>query len=133
MGSLRHSPRTRARVIKEFKRVGRIDLACAAAGVDRSCHYGWLKNDPEYEKEFAAALPEANGLLRDEAIRRAYHGTMRPVAVAGQVMMVTEFSDRLMEFLLKSHDPATYGDRKELTHKGDLTVKRLIGVSEDDI
>ena len=43
---MRHLPRTREKVIQEFRRVGRVDLACAAAGVDRTTHYGWMKNDP---------------------------------------------------------------------------------------
>ena len=50
---------TREKVIQEFRRVGRVDLACAAAGVDRTTHYGWMKNDPEYRKSFEEAREEA--------------------------------------------------------------------------
>jgi len=39
MGAVRHSQRTRMRVIEEFRRTGRVDLACAANGVDRTMHY----------------------------------------------------------------------------------------------
>ena len=99
---MRHLPRTREKVIQEFRRVGRVDLACAAAGVDRTTHYGWMKNDPEYRKSFEEAREEACGLLEDEAVRRAYQGTLRPQAMGGgKVSLVSEFSDQLLMFLLK--------------------------------
>ncbi len=113
---MRHSQRTREKVIKEFRKVGRVDLACAAAGVDRTTHYWWMKNDPEYRKSFEEAREEACGLLEDEAVRRAYKGTSRPQAIGGgKVMMVTEFSDQLLMFLLKCRNPKVFGDRREDT------------------
>lgn len=113
-----HSPRTRALVIKEFRRVGRVDLACASQGVDRTTHYSWLKRFPKYAKDFEEARAEVAGLLEDEAVRRAYQGTMRPTAVAGKMVMVTEFSDRLLEFLLKCRNRPVFGDRAALQHTG---------------
>ena len=113
---MRHSQRKREKVIKEFCKVGRVDLACAAAGVDRTTHYWWMKNDPEYRKSFEEAREEACGLLEDEAVRRAYKGTLRPQAIGGgKVMMVTEFSDQLLMFLLKCRNPKVFGDRREDT------------------
>ena len=61
---MRHSQRTREKVIKEFRKVGRVDLACAAAGVDRTTHYWWMKNDPEYRKSFEEAREEGPASLR---------------------------------------------------------------------
>jgi hypothetical protein len=58
----------------------------------------------------------ACGLLEDEAVRRAYKGTLRPQAIGGgKVMMVTEFSDQLLMFLLKCRNPKVFGDRREDT------------------
>jgi hypothetical protein len=85
--------------------------------VDRTSHYNWLRERPEYAAEFEAAREQVAGLLEDEATRRAYQGTMRPVTVAGQMVMVTEFSDRLLEFLLKCRNRPVFGDRQELTGK----------------
>lgn len=112
---LRHTKRTRAKVIAEFRRCGRVDLACAHAGVDRTTHYNWLKRYRDYENEFELAREEVKGLMEDELIRRAYHGTMRPVKVGDQIFMVTEFSDRLLEFWLKSRNRAVFGDVHALT------------------
>ncbi len=102
-------------VIQEFRRTGRVDMACAAAGCDRDCHYAWLKKYPEYAADFEAAREQVAGLLEDEATRRAYHGTLRPMSIGGQLVYVTEFSDRLLEFLLKCRNRPVFGDRQELT------------------
>lgn len=114
---VRHSPRVRVKLIAEFRRTGRIDLAAAAAGCDRDCHYIWLKEDPVYAAAFDEARIQVNGLLEDEATRRAYHGTLKPMSVGGQLVYVTEFSDRLLEFLLKCRNRPVFGDRQELTGK----------------
>jgi len=75
-----------------------------------------MKNDPEYRKSFDEAREEACGLLEDEAVRRAYKGTLRPQAIGGgKVIMVTEFSDQLLVFLLKCRNPKVFGDRREDT------------------
>ena len=111
VGAVRHTQRTKNTVIAEFKRLGRVDLACAAAGCDRTTHYIWLKNDSAYAAAFEAARDDVAGMLEDEAVRRAYHGTMKPMNVGGKVMMVHEFSDTLLIFLLKSRNPKVFGDR----------------------
>jgi hypothetical protein len=49
-------------------------------------------------------------VLEEEAVRRAYHGTERPIFQKGvQVGSVKEFSDSLLMFLLKSRDPRVPG------------------------
>jgi hypothetical protein len=133
MGAVRHTRQTRERVIAEFRRCGRVDMACASEGVDRSMHYDWLKKVPEYKAAFEEAREQVAGLLEDEAVRRAYHGTIKPVSIGGKLYMVTEMSDRLLEFLLKCRNREVFGDRQDLQHSGELTVKRLIGVPIDEI
>ena len=118
MKGLQHTPRTRARVIEEFRKLGRIDLACAAVEVDRTDHYRWIKRHADYRAAFEEAREQVNGLLEDEAFRRAHHGTMRPVTVAGQLVMVHEFSDQLLMFLLKCRNPSVFGDFQRLQVTG---------------
>lgn len=132
MGAVRHTQRTRARVIAEFRRTGRVDLACASAGCDRTSHYLWLKEHADYRAEFEAAREQVAGLLEDEAVRRAYHGTMKPVAVAGKVTVVTEFSDQLLMFLLKCRNRPVFGERwtGELTGKNGAPLLPLSVVDQ---
>ncbi len=96
-----HPPQTRARVIELYRESGRIDVACLGAGVDRHCHYDWLKADPEYKAAFDEAKPQVMGILRDECFKRAVDG-----------------SDDLLKFLLKTGDPAQYGDSSKLAVTG---------------
>jgi hypothetical protein len=127
MPGIRHSQRKRERVIKEFRRVGRVDLACAAAGVDRTTHYWWMKHDTEYKKAFQEACEEVGGLLEDEAVRRAYHGTVKPMSIGGKMVMVTEFNDQLLMFLLKCRHPKVFGRREDTVHiDGQLSVAEII-------
>jgi hypothetical protein len=133
MGAVRHTQRTRAGVIAEFRRCGRVDLACAKMGVDRTMHYDWMKNDLAYREAFEEARAEVAGLLEDEAVRRAYRGTVKPMSIGGKMVMVTEFSDRLLEYLLKCRNPAVFGDKRDLMVSGEINIKRLVGVSTEDI
>ena len=120
MGAVRHTPHTRARVIEEFRRTGRVDLACAACGVDRTTHYSWIQRHEDYKAAFEEARDQVNGLLEDEAVRRAYRGTIKPVSIGGQVHFVTEFSDQLLMFLLKCRNRPVFGDRQQIEHSGNL-------------
>lgn len=122
MGAVNHTQHTRAQVIEEFRRTGRVDLACAFAGVDRGSHYLWLKKHPDYAAEFNDAREQVAGLLEDEAVRRAYHGTAKPVAVAGKIVMLHEFSDQLLMFLLKARKPEVFADRLKTEHSGGIAV-----------
>jgi hypothetical protein len=90
---------------------------------------GWMKNDPEYRKSFEEAREEACGLLEDEAVRRAYQGTLRPQAMgSGKVSMASEFSNQLLMFLLKCRNPKVFGDRQEDTVQidGQLSIADIL-------
>lgn len=81
-------------------------------------HYDWLKQEPEYAAAFEDARIEVAGLLEDEAVRRAYKGTMKPVSIGGNLHIVTEFSDQLLMFLLKARNRPVFGDRASFEHTG---------------
>ena len=58
--------------------------------------------------------------LEAEVYRRAVIGVERPITVAGERVMVREYSDRLLMFLLKAEKPEKYRDRREVKHSGDV-------------
>lgn len=117
MGGVLHNQHTRDTVIKEFRRTGRVDLACAAAGCDRTMHYDWLRKYPKYAAAFEEARKDVAQLLEDEAVRRAYHGTAKPMNVGGKLLMVHEFSDQLLMFLLKNRNPKVFRDKASTDHR----------------
>lgn len=95
-----------------FSECGNITKAAEIAGLDRSRHYDWLKNDPEYAERFKDAEEQATERLESEARRRAVQGVEKPVFYQGQVCgTVTEYSDTLLMFLLKGIRPEKYKDR----------------------
>ena len=61
-----------------FREVGNVLLACKAAEVGRSTHYGWLRADPTYEEAFELAKEDAADILEAEAKRRAVEGVEEP-------------------------------------------------------
>lgn len=78
--------------------------------------YNYRGSDPEFEAKVRAALDHAIERLEEEARRRAYQGTLKPVFYRGeQCGEIQEYSDTLMIFLLKAHRPAVYRERYEFS------------------
>ncbi len=77
-------------------------------------------NHPEFWEAWCAAAEIGTELLEQEAQRRAYHGTLKPVYQKGvRVGYERRYSDSLLMFLLKKRDP-TYRDGS-----GSVTVNNV--------
>jgi len=90
---------------------------------------------------FATAWDEATNLgtkfLEWEAIRRAYHGTLRPVFYKGkQCGSICDYSDQLLMFLLRARNPKMYREKFQLDHSNDdkaiapITIVRFRRLSD---
>ena len=104
---IRHAKKRMA--LEALAHVGTVLAATAAAGVHRSTHYDWMRNDPEY----AAAALEAEQAFADrmeaEATRRAVEGVPVGVYYEGKrVATETKYSDVLLIFKLKGARPEKY-------------------------
>lgn len=98
---------------------GIVRYACAAAGVNHTTVYALAKEDPTFAADFAAAREDAIQVLEKEARRRAVEGTDRPVYQGGELVgYVREFSDRLLEFVLKGARPEIYRDNVRVESVG---------------
>jgi hypothetical protein len=85
---------------------GTVTAAAEKANIGRRTVYDWKESDPEFAALFEDAYQRGIAVLEEEAVRRAYHGTERPIFQKGvQVGSIKEFSDSLLMFLLKSRDP----------------------------
>jgi hypothetical protein len=106
-----------------------VTRAAQAAGVCREMHYEWLETDAGYAQAFEATRDQAAQVLEDEAVRRAYQGTLKPVYYTGQLCGVQrEYSDGMLTMLLKGARPEKYRDRvdhtvvkKDLRFRGSMT------------
>ncbi|WP_267395246.1 MULTISPECIES: hypothetical protein [unclassified Sphingomonas] len=103
-----------------------VTAACKAAGIGRQTAYQWREDDPAFAVAWAGALEEAVDALEKEAWRRAAEGVDKPIVFQGVVTgSYREYSDRLMEILLKAHRPDKYIERvrSENLHAVSITIQ----------
>lgn len=106
---------------------GNIARACRAASVARSTVYDHKKKDEEFSRKWNEAVEQGVDELEQEARRRAFKGTLKPVFYKGaKVGTVREYSDTLMIFLLKGNRPEKYKERHEIEHGGEVGIKHSL-------
>ena len=119
------------RFLEKYIDIGDITLTAKVTGIDRSTHYKWLEEDPEYQLNFAAADKQALDVLESEAYRRAVKGVNKPIYYKGQRCgYVREYSDSLLIFLLKGNAPEKYRERHELVG---ANGKPLLDIKEVEV
>ncbi len=119
--------------LRAFRACGIITRAAKAVGIDRTTHYDWLADDPQYRDEFALAITQAGPAVEEEIFRRAMDGFDEPVFHQGkQCGVIRKFSDTLLIFAAKRVMPDKY--RETVEHMGEVTVtKRIVGVALEEI
>jgi hypothetical protein len=76
-------------------------LAAAAAGIEKTMHYRWLRH-AGYARDFAHAEIEFHDCLKACAIARAKDGVLEPVFYSGAPCgAIRKYSDGIMMYLLK--------------------------------
>lgn len=112
-----------------YRQTASITKAAAAAKIDKTNHYRWLKQSEKYKADFEAAQEEAAQILEDEAVRRATEGTLEPVFYQGiKCGAVRRYSDGLMQFLLRGFRPQKYSSKAEITGPGGGPLEAAIQV-----
>ena len=134
---------TKKRFLEAFSQHGVISRACQhvrtnrKATLDRSRHYKWLSEDPQYREAFIQADAAFTESLIGEAITRARDGKPKPIIWQGQLMgrwvdkagktvkeddpkalkfiplTVQEYSDVLLMFLIKAKRPEYRENHRE--------------------
>lgn len=116
----------KAAFLLAFEDEGTVFHAAKRAGIDRTTHYRWLNEDPEYRAAFADAEETVVEKLEREGMRRAREGTDKPVFHQGEVVgHIREYSDTLLIFLLKARRPNVYRDRIDVTVDVRREIERL--------
>lgn len=117
------TPLVREQFLDELRRIPNVVRACRAVKISRARMYEVYQAEPDFAKQWDAALKEGVESLEAEAHRRAFEGYAgRPVVNQGQVYEVTEYSDTLTTFLLRAHAPDKYRDNASLEIKGTLGI-----------
>lgn len=114
--TIRHDGLTPARqeeFLEALAATGSVSHAAASAGISRAALYK-LRNHPDggaFNQRWTEALRVATAALTDEAFDRAMNGSSEPVWYKGeQIGERIRHDNRLLMFLLRSHDRATYAN-----------------------
>lgn len=117
------------RFLKTLAATGNVTRAASRAGISRSAAYAEYKKSTTFADAWDEAIEIGMDRLEEEARRRAYRGTKKPVFYKGfEVGAIREYSDTLMIFLLKGGRPEKYADRlkQELTGKDGGPVEHSV-------
>ena len=119
--------RTRDAFLSALAETANVTGACRKAKLPRATAYQWKEADEAFAKAWDAALDVAADMLEDVAVQRATKGTLRPVYQGGvKVGTVREYSDRLLEVLLKAHKPGKYREHADVHVTGKLSLTELV-------
>jgi len=105
------------RFLDRLRNSGNVRASCKAAGVPRRTIYNWRSKWVTFADEWDDALDDACDILEAEAWKRAVDGQ----------------SDRLLMFLLKAHRRAVYGDVIQQEQSGEVTVRFVSNVDDDNL
>lgn len=108
--------------------------AAAAAAVSTNVAYALRRDDMAFALAWDKAVEMAMENLIGESYRRAVEGVSRPMVQGGHVVKddegnpvtVVEYSDRLMEVLLKWRWPEQMANRVKLEVEGPLSLDREV-------
>ncbi len=82
-----------------------------------------MKRDPEFREQVNLAYQDYADTIEEEARRRAVDGIPRNKYFRDQLLETeTEYSDRLLEMLLKGAKPERYRDRVDVSGKIETTI-----------
>jgi hypothetical protein len=89
---------------------GSVSLAARRAKASRNGLYKRLARDERFARRWDQALQMGLERVNDEAMLRAIEGEEREVRRKGRkIGAVRHYDSRLMMFLLRAHDPKTFG------------------------
>ena len=117
--------------IDELAKTCHITESAKIAGWNRGELYKLKDAWPLFRELWDAARASAYDRMEGEAYRRAVAGTRRPVYQGGKLVgHEQQYSDRLMEILLRAHLPA-YREKSEVSHNLQGVVYQIIASAPD--
>ncbi|MBB2918320.1 terminase [Cupriavidus alkaliphilus] len=122
------TPERRAKFLQNLAETANVSAAARAVRMARQYLYELRDADADFAKAWDAAVVLGTEALEDEAVRRAYDGTLKPVFYKGEKCgSIREYSDTLLIFLLKARNWEKFGDRvrNELTGRGGGPIQNV--------
>lgn len=102
-----------------FEELGMVTAACEAVGISRQTAYQERQRNEEFAVAWADVEEHTTERMEREAYRRAVEGVTKPLVSAGKhVTDVTEYSDGLLQFMLRARRPERYRENVKVEHSG---------------
>lgn len=99
-----------------LRTTGSVQVAARRLGLNRKNLYTKRDQDEEFKAQWELAVADSQTSLEDEAYRRAMIGVEEPVFQGGRLVgHVQKYSDGLLTFLLKAHNPNKYSERLQVS------------------
>ena len=120
MNKSRKTGKTRQAFLEALAEGASVSKSATAAGVARSAVYRWRDDDAVFKAAWVEAYEIGADTLEDEAIRRGRDGVEKPLAHHGELTgaVVVEYSDRMLELMLKARRPSVYRERSSVEVSG---------------
>lgn len=119
--------------LQAFEQTGNISHAARITGVHRWDVHRRVKRSARFAEAFAEAREIATENLEMGAWRRAVTGVSKPIYHGGEIVgAVNDYSDRLMEVLLKANAPDKYKERSESVQTTHKTVRIIIQKTDEN-
>jgi hypothetical protein len=131
-GRTKRTPEKMAEFLDALSHTASVTKSCELSGVARTSVYEWRADDEEFRQRWDAALELGTDALEDEAVRRALHGTDKPVYQGGELVgHIREYSDTLTIFMLKARRPEKFKERSahEFTGKDGAALIPAINIT----
>lgn len=113
--------------IKKLRQTnGNVSKACQAVKIGRTVIYEHRKTDADFARLWDETLDSVLDEAEQEVFRRAVKGVNKPVFYKGvKIAALKEYSDRLLEFMLKAGRPEKFRERFDI----DANIKGSLDVS----
>jgi len=110
-----------------------VSRACEVIGISRQTAYMERQRNEDFAIAWADVEERTTETMEREAYRRAVEGVTEPLVSAGKhVTDVQSYSDRLLEFMLKSRRPEKYRDRVDVNHSGQVDQRVRVDLTRLD-
>ena len=124
---------SREQWLDTFRWCGMVSTTCELMGIARQTAYAERQRNEDFALAWADVEEESTEAMEREAYRRAVEGVTTPMVSAGKrVTDVQSYSDRLLEFMLKSRRPEKYRDRVDVNHSGKVEKRVKLDLSKLD-
>lgn len=115
--------RARETFLATLRETCNVSEAARKAHIGRRTAYDWRDADAAFAAEWDDAEQEAADRLEREAWRRGVEGVDHPVTFQGEITATyKEYSDRMLELLLKAHRPEKFVERVKSELSGSVTI-----------